>query len=127
MQNLGNPAYLKCHGNGHMVYWVRWAPSNATTQTLTHNGGVISITRLGAGQYQLNLEGPCKQIAYAECTYIEDDTTNYHFTRVASHSAAARTVTVEHRSVAFASVASGATLSDTVDELCVILVVGTVT
>lgn len=101
--------------------WVRWAPSNAATQTLTEAQGVTSITRTGAGAYTLNLKEKCKALI-AIIREVENDTTTYHFARVESSDAAGGTIAVSHKSVAFASVASGPTASDTVDELEVIFI-----
>lgn len=103
------------------VAYVRWAPSASATQTLTEAQGVTSVTRSGAGQYVVNLRSPCKALV-AIPSFVENDTTDYHFVRVESSSASAGTVNVSHKTVAFASVASGPTASDTVDEICLVVI-----
>jgi hypothetical protein len=106
--------------SGMRVAHVRWTPSASATQTLTEAHGVLTVTRSGAGAYVVNLREPCKSLV-AIVQVVENDTTLYHVARVESSSASAGTVTLSHKSVAFASVASGPTASDTVDELQVII------
>ena len=109
---------LMAFGSDHVLAYVRWAPSGSATQTLTEANGVSSVTRSGAGAYTINFSVIPKAIIPLEPTNIENDTTHFHFARVESTSATAGTATVTHKSVAFASVASGPSGSDTVDELC---------
>lgn len=108
---------LRCYGPDHVLAYVRWAPSGSATQTLTEAQGVSSVTRTGAGAYTITFAVKPKAIIPLSADEIENDTTTYHFARVESTSATAGTATVTHKSVAFASVASGPSGSDTVDEL----------
>lgn len=114
----GHP--LKVYGPETIVAYVRWAPSSADTQTLTESQGVTSVTRSGAGAYTVNLALKPKFLTPL-VQHVENDTTLFHFVRVESSSASAGTVTISHKSVAFASIASGPTASDTVDEICVVV------
>lgn len=118
MQHLHLSKPLDCYGPDHVVAYVRWSPSGDATQTLTEAEGVRSVTRSGAGAYTINFAIKAKSIQALKPAEIENDTTHYHFPRVESTDAAAGTATVTHKSVAFASVASGPAGSDTVDELC---------
>lgn len=108
---------LKSMGPDVRIARVRWAPSNAATQTLTEAAGVVSVTRSGAGAYTINLMDT--KLKDLECVIqvIENDTTHYHVARVESLSLTAGTVTVSHKSVVFADVATGPAGSDTVDQL----------
>lgn len=114
---------LKAYGPDSELVAVRWAPSGDATQTLTEAHGVASVTRSGAGAYTVNLSEGCKEIVWAIVREIENDTTDFHFARIESMSAANKTITVSHKSVAFASVASGPSGSDTVDQLEVVALV----
>lgn len=91
-----------------------------TTPTVTEQWGVRSLARGGAGDYTITLLGKPKGFS-AVVSIEENDTTLYHFARVESKSVSAGTVTISHKSVAFASVASGPTLSDTVDSITVVV------
>lgn len=115
---------VRAYGPDTVLAWVRWTPSGSATQTITGSSaeacGVKSVTRSGAGAYLITFSEKPKFIVplCAEC--VENDTTTYHFVRVESTSVPASgpaTATVSHKSVAFASVASGPAGSDTVDEL----------
>jgi hypothetical protein len=110
---------LQAYGPALQLAYARWTPSGSSPQTITDAGGVSSITRTSAGLYVVNLSEGCKAIVYAHAYHIEDDATTFHFTRVQSTAAASKTITVSHKSVVYASIASGPTASDTVDELCV--------
>lgn len=118
MQQNTLKKYLKAYGPDSAIAYVRWAPSASATQTLTDALGVSSVTRSGAGDYTINFSAVPKAIAVLAAEAIDNGTTVYNFVRVESTSATAGTATVSHRSVAFASVASGPSGSDTVDELC---------
>lgn len=117
MQHCRLTHLLEHYGPECRVVSARWAPSASATQTLTEAFGITSITRSGAGAYVVNLAIAPRTIIMADVTVVENDTTTYHFARVESTSASAKTITISHKSVAFASVASGPTASDTVDEL----------
>lgn len=121
MTNTKLKHLLWAYGPETRVAFVRWAPSASATQTLSESQGVTSVTRSGAGAYVVNLPvKPKDMIAIVQV--VEDDTTLYHFARVESQSATAGTVNISHKSVAFASVASGPTASDTVDQLEVLII-----
>lgn len=94
----------------------RWVPSGSALQTLAESFGVISVTRNNAGDWTALLAPGCIDIT-AWAAYVENDTTHYHFAEVSAINQATRQVSIRHRSVAFASVASGPALSDTVDQM----------
>lgn len=108
---------LRAWGPETRMARVRWAPSGSATQTLTEAVGVSGVARTNAGLYTISLKDT--KVKDLECilTVIENDTTHYHFARVESQSVTAGTIDISHKSVAFASVASGPTASDTVDQL----------
>ena len=108
---------VRSKGSDITVARVRWAPSSAATQTLTEASGVTSVTRSGAGAYTITLTDSKVKDLQCLIQVIENDTTHYHVARVESISLTAGTITVSHKSVAFASVASGPSGSDTVDQL----------
>jgi hypothetical protein len=124
MATTGNSQFdkmLKAFGPNATVAYVRWTPtaySSANDQTLTESAGVASVRQTAAGAFTINFCMVPKAIVPIHVGFVENDTTLYHFVRCDSTSASAATATVTHKSVAFASVASGPTLSDTVDELC---------
>jgi len=121
MANIKNlKKLLKVYGPDHEVAYVRWAPSSSSTQTLTEARGITSVTRSGAGAYTVNVARKCRNLV-ALIQVVENNTTHYHFARIESTSAAAGTVAVSHKSVAFADVATGPAGSDTVDELEVLV------
>lgn len=117
---------LKIWGPKNSVLgYVKWAPSASATQTLTEAQGVSSVTRSGAGAYAVNVKDPSKELV-AVVGYRENDTTTYHFVRVESYTQSTSNgitrytaINISHKSVVFASVASGPTASDTVDEITV--------
>jgi hypothetical protein len=121
MTNTKLKHLLWAYGPETRLAYVRWAPSSADTQTLSEAQGVSTVTRSGAGAYTVNLPIKPKDLI-AIVQVVENDTTHYHFARVESQSATAGTVTLSHKSVAFASVASGPTASDTVDQLEVLII-----
>lgn len=103
---------------GAFLAGIRFIPG--ASPTILEQWGVKSLTRNGAGSYTVALANKPKGMI-AKADGQENDTTTFHFTRVESQSDAAGTVTVSHKSVAFASVASGPTASDTVDEITVLI------
>lgn len=104
---------------GGILASVRFVPA-ATQAAIVVNEqwGIKSITRDGAGLYTIAIFGKVKGMT-AVVAVQENDTTLYHVGRVESQSDTAGTVTISHKSVAFASVASGPTLSDTADGIVV--------
>ena len=120
-----SPKPVHVAGPQHKELYVRWAPSGDTTQTLTESSGISSVTRSNAGIYTVNLSEAPVAICEATISYIENDTTNYHFAEVTAISAANKTVSVRHRTCTFANVASAPTASDTVDQLVVKILVRT--
>lgn len=117
--------WVRAYGPDTVLAYVRWTPSGSATQTITGASaeacGVKSVTRSGAGAYVITFADKPKFIIPIGAEYVENDTTTYHFARVESTSiptSGPATATVSHKSVAFASVASGPAGSDTVDELC---------
>lgn len=99
----------------------RFVPGASTAAIVTQESwGVRSITRDSAGVYTIALLGKPRGFV-ALVGHTENDTTHYHVVRVESQSDSASTVTLSHKSVAFASVASGPTASDTVDAISVVV------
>ncbi len=114
---------LEAWGPRARIVYARWVPTSAAVQNLVQGQaqGVQTITRSGAGQYQLVLKDKCKDMV-AVVGYVENDTTLFHFVRVESQDAAAGTVNISHKSVAFAGIASGPAATDTVDQISVIVI-----
>lgn len=97
----------------------RFTPGASTAAIVTSESWAIkSITRDSTGVYTIAIAGKVKGMI-ALCEGQENDTTTYHFCRVESQSDSAGTVTISHKSVAFASVATGPAASDTIDSICV--------
>lgn len=116
-RNFTAPA--QAHGPGVFAA-CRFVPGASTAAIVTQESwGVSSIVRDSAGTYTITLRGKPKGFI-AVPSHTENDTTHFHFVRVESQSDSAGTVTISHKSVAFASVASGPTASDTVDALTVL-------
>ena len=109
---------VQCNGAPSKIAYVRWAPSSADTQTLTDAQGVTSVTRTSTGLYVINFANIPALIIPLGANQVDDGTTLYVYPRVKSTNAAAGTATVDLKTVAVASVASGAAVSDTLDELC---------
>ncbi len=82
--------------------------------------GIASITRTGAGAYDIKLQGKVKGLC-AVAVGQENDTTNYHWVRVESQNDATATVSISHKTQVFASVASAPTASDTIDAIVVLI------
>ncbi|HEY3499247.1 MAG TPA: hypothetical protein VGK73_31375 [Polyangiaceae bacterium] len=118
---------LEIYGPNHVVAYARWAPtaySSANNQTLTESEGISSVRQTAAGTFTVTFVARPKAIIPVSVNVIENDTTTYHFARCESTaiSSTAGTAVVTHKSVAYASVASGPALSDTVDEMVVIFI-----
>lgn len=111
---------MRSFGPKSEIAYARWAPSADATQTMTEAHGVRSVARSGAGAWTVTLSSPCEAML-ALIAYVENDTTHYHFAEVTATNAAAGTFTARHRSVAYASVASGPSASDTVDQIEVLV------
>lgn len=116
----GDKKRLRVLGPKHEWAYARWAPSGAATQTLAEAHGVRSVARSGAGAWTVTLDSACKAMLVL-IAYVENDTTHYHIAEVTATNAAAGTFTARHRSVAYASVASGPSASDTVDQIEVLV------
>lgn len=118
MQSHLTTDVVKSPAPGALIAWATFAPANtASAQTLVEAFGITQIIRTSgaqAGRWTCTLKDkhPAFDVFVQE---TEDDTTLYHFLRCESKSESAGTFVVSHRSVAFASVASGPTLSDTCD------------
>ena len=96
---------------------IRFVPG--ASPTIEEQWGIRSLVRNGAGDYTVSLLGKPKGFV-ALASYVENDTTLYHVVRVDSRSDVTNSVQVTHKSVAFASVATGPALSDTVDAITVV-------
>ena len=96
---------------------VRWAPTSDAAQTITDAEGVVSIARTSIGLYVITFNRIPTAIIPLGATYVDNGTTLWVEARVQTTSASAGTATVTLKTVAYASVASGPSLSDTLDEL----------
>lgn len=125
MQDLtGNQGQVRTYGPQVTLCRATFVPQNINTnQVLLDNMGIKSIIRTDsgtAGRWTVTL---AEKFAAFDVVLdlIENDTTHYHWLRVDSKDLNAGTFIIAHRSVAVASVASGAALNDTVDGLTVIV------
>jgi hypothetical protein len=99
----------------------RFTPAASTAAIVTsEKWGIDTITRDSTGVYTIKLFGKVKGMI-ALAVGQENDTTTYHDVRVESQSDTAGTVTISHKSVLFASVATGPAVSDTIDSICVFI------
>lgn len=113
-------APVRAHGGEPAFAGCRFVPGASTAAIVKQESwGVQSITRDSTGVYTIKLLGAPKGFI-ATVGFTENDTTTYHFVRVESQSDSAKTVTISHKSVVFASVASGPAVSDTVDAITVL-------
>ncbi len=116
-KNLGTGSNLKTVAGPLAA--ARFTPGASTAAIVTSESwGIQSITRDSAGVYTLKVQGKVKGMC-AVAVGQENDTTNYHWVRVESQSDTAGTVTISHKTQAFASVASAPTASDTIDSIVV--------
>ncbi len=98
---------------------VRFTPgASQAAIVVQEQWGVQSITRVSTGLYDIKLQGKVKGMCAYACGQ-EDDTTNWHVVRVESQTDSTATVRVSHKSVVYASVASGPSFSDTIDAIVV--------
>ncbi len=115
--NLGTGSNLKTVAGPLAA--VRFTPgASQAAIVVQEQWGVASITRAGAGLYDIKLQGKVKGMC-AIAVGQEDDTTNYHWVRVESQTDSTATVRISHKTQAFASVASAPTASDTIDAIVV--------
>ena len=123
MPNEQFASLLKSFGHGNTLAAVSFVPG--ATPTIIDQLGVKSVARNGgAGLYRITLNDKYRSFI-AIVGHTENDTTLYHVVRVEARSFTNSTIDISHKSVAFASVASGPTASDTVDSIEVfILAVG---
>jgi hypothetical protein len=100
------------------IAFVRWAPTSDDVQTITDAQGVVSVARTSIGLYVITFDEIPSVIVPLGASYVDNGATLWVEVRVKSTSASAGTATVNLSTVAYASVASGPSLSDTLDELC---------
>ena len=100
------------------IAFVRWAPTSDDVQTITDAQGVVSVARTSIGLYVITFDDIPSVIVPLGAGYVDNGTTLWVESRVQTTSASAGTATVTLKTVAYASVASGPSLSDTLDELC---------
>jgi hypothetical protein len=99
----------------------RFVPGASTAAIVTQEQwGIKSITRDSTGVYTIAIFGKVKGMV-AVAVAQSNDVTAYNFVRVESQSDSAGTVTISHKAVAYASVATGPSVSDTVDGICVMI------
>ena len=109
---------VKCNGAQSKIAYVRWAPSSADAQTITDAQGVSGVARTSEGLYVISFTSIPAVIIPLGATQVDNGTTLYVFPRVKTTSASAGTATVDLKTIAVASVASGPAVSDVIDELC---------
>lgn len=106
---------------GGLIAAVRFVPGATPT---VQESWMCTVARTpsgsGAGDYTVTLKNKPKGMV-AVAVGNENDTTTYHFVRVEEQSDSAGTVRISHKSVAYASVASGPALSDTIDSITVLV------
>lgn len=117
VKNSGPYGFWKGHGYQNVIAFARFVPTAVNgAQVLTDAFGVLSVSRTAAGLYTVQLtERPAQG-----CTVLfQVQTTDvlFHEAKVLSVANAGvdGTVTLSHRSVAYASIASGPSASDTGD------------
>lgn len=110
---------IKGYGFGNVIAAVRFAPG--ATPTIQEGWGIKSVARNGgAGLYRITLADKYPGFI----TLVSANTSNttlYNFTRVEATSVPNSTIDISHKSVAFASVASGPAASDNVDSITVLI------
>lgn len=100
----------------------RFTPAGSgTSETLTEAAGITRVARGGAGAWTGYLADTKVKDMEVIVTHIENDTTLFHFTRPETIDVATGSFTFSHKSVAYASVASGPSASDTVDQMQVVV------
>lgn len=109
---------IQAHGAPSKVAYVRWAPSSAAVQTLTDAQGVTSVSRTSIGLYVITFSSFPAVIIPLGAETIDTGATLYIEAKVKSTDISTGTATVTLKTVAYASVASGPALSDTLAELC---------
>jgi len=113
-QAVGN---VRGFGYGNCIAAVRFVPG--ATPTVQEGWGVRTVARNGgAGLYRITLADKYPGFIVL-VTANTTNTTLYNFTRVEAFSVANSTIDISHKSVAFASVASGPAASDSVDSITV--------
>ena len=109
---------VKCNGAQSKLCYVRWAPSSSDAQTITDAQGISGVARTSIGLYVISFTSKPDIIIPLGASYVDNGTTLWVEVRNQTTSATAGTATVTLKTVAYASVASGPSLSDTLDELC---------
>lgn len=108
---------VRGYGYTNLIAVVRFVPG--ATPTLQENWGVKSVARNGgAGLYRVTLTDKHPGFV-ALVDYTATDATLWHQVRCESFSQANSTIDISHKSVAYASVASGPTASDSADTITV--------
>lgn len=114
----GNAGPCWAYGFRNVLAAIRFVPG--ASPTIQEQWGVKTLTRNNAGDYTITLKE--KHPGFTVWVgYNDTGTTLYNFVRVKTFDVSASTVQVEHKSVAFASVASGPALSDSVAGITVIV------
>lgn len=105
-----NPPPARAYGGAPVFAGIRITAGATTLAGCAEAWGVRSITRNGAGDYSVTLNR--HKGCIAQVTLNATDTTLFHQTRTILQTDSTQTFRFVHRSVAFASVASGDALSD---------------
>lgn len=114
-----NAGLCRAFGYGNVLAAIRFVP-HATTPVINEQWGVKTLTRNGDGDYTITLDD--KYPGFVVMAQGADNgTTLYNFVRVKTFSVANSTIQIEHKSCAFADVATGPALSDTVDYITVLV------
>lgn len=108
----------RAYGHSHVIGGLRFVPGNPPT--VSEAWGVsTTLTRNGAGDYTVTFKDK-NTGALVLASFTENDTTTYHFVR--TEALTTTTVQVTHKSVAYADVATGPALSDTVDSITLVFI-----
>lgn len=110
---------LKCHGPEHRLVYVKFTPNGTSAATVDESHGfsaTVSYSSTGVWVATVSNVGNIKDISVLSCEAIPGDT-NFHALSYAV-SDSARTVTVTHKTVAYADIVStGPAVSNTCGQI----------
>jgi hypothetical protein len=92
--------------------WCKVTPQSGANPTIVSNFGFASIVRTSAGLYTLTLAEPKRFVDGCCDVFGVFGDANFHELEVTGFNVATGVITVTHKTVAYASIASGPTLSD---------------
>jgi hypothetical protein len=101
---------------------LRFVPAGSgTSETPTEEYGILSVTRNSAGNWTVALRDKKLKDIEVIPSYVENDTTLHRTVRAESYDLTNGTFVLTHKSVAWASITSGVTASDTVDQIALLV------